>query len=287
MKLKLSLFIGLIFIALIYCNESPNESYTKNDSEKNSLKVTYIAQSGVFVESGSAKVLIDAVFKSDPRWNYPAPSNADLSKMESGTSPFENVSLYFVTHAHIDHFDAISLEKSLNNTPSAKLVTTPNVYNIMKQWCSNFDKIKERVFAPSLNHKESLDTTINNISIHITHLRHHRNLHWPEDVYSFLIDMNDNRILHAGGSTGYFLDEYEQVRYDTMNIDVAILYHHFLSEENTPGRAVIKDYIKPSHILIGHKDNNSNSFMENLKTKFIDEFPNMNVFTETGESWTY
>lgn len=251
------------------------------------VEITYIAQSGVFIESGSIKVLIDAVFEGDPRWDYPSPSIGLLDSMQNAVPPFDNIDLFLITHAHIDHFGAKPLEKCLINNQNAKLVTTPQVKQLMSNWCNDFNQIKNQVIVPNIPYNSSIDTIINDIPIHITHLKHGNDKEWPAIVYSFLVDINGKKILHNGGSSGYFIDEYKEVRYDTMNIDVAILYHHFLSDTLSNGKTVIDSFIKPNSILLGHFDGYEPNFIDSLEHKLKADYSNLSVFKKSKQNWKY
>jgi len=56
--------------------------------EKGALTLTHVANSGVLVESGGTKVLIDALFdKPNPEYRAPAP--AALDKMLKSGAPFD------------------------------------------------------------------------------------------------------------------------------------------------------------------------------------------------------
>jgi L-ascorbate metabolism protein UlaG (beta-lactamase superfamily) len=279
MKTKHALPIIIsLFLIIFICTSAKKE---------NGVKITYIAQSGVFIESDTIKIFIDALFKKDPRWGYPAPSQELLDSIERALPPYNNISIFLVTHAHIDHFDPKSLEKALMHNPKSVLVTTPEVKNIMIKWCQDFKGIESRVIAPIIKYKSSLDTLVRGIPLRINHLKHHDDKEWQAMVYAYLINVNGKKILHNGGSTGYFPDEYEVARYDTMGIDVAILYHHFLSGSNSSGTTVIDNYIKPKNILLGHIGPENKSFMDSLKIKFKDKYPTLSVLTNSGESWKY
>jgi L-ascorbate metabolism protein UlaG (beta-lactamase superfamily) len=252
-----------------------------------SIKITYIAQSGVFIESDTIKIFVDALFKGDPHWGYPAPSKELLDSIENAKPPYNNITAFFVTHAHIDHFDPRSLENALLHNPNAVLVTTPEVRNIMLKVCVDFNGIEKRVVIPTLPYNCSIDTFIQGIPLRITHLKHHDDKEWAAIVYSYLINVNGKKILHNGGSTGYFPDEYKTARYDTMGIDVAILYHHFFSEPHSSGKSVIDKFIKPKNILLGHIGGENKNFMDSLKMKYKDVYPTLSVFSVLGESWKY
>lgn len=276
MRKKYSILI-LLVLALISC--APKE--------KAKIKITYFAQSGVFIQADTTKIFVDAVFEGDPRWVYPSPSEELLDSIEMAIPPYDNITLFLVTHAHIDHFGAKVLENSLISNPQALLVTTREVRGYMSNVCEDYSRIEKQVIVPDIAYNASLDTIIRGVPLLITHLKHHNDEDWACIVYSFLIKLNGKKILHNAGSTGYFPDEYKKVQYDTMGIDVAILYKDFLMNTSPTGKEVIDKYIKPHNILIGHMDNTNENFMDSLKLANEVSIPNLSVMKKQGEWWEY
>lgn len=268
----------IISVTILFSCSSP---------KKPSVKIHYIAQSGVFIESDSVKICIDALFKADPRWPYPAPSHGLLDSMERAIQPFNDMDLFLITHSHIDHFNPVSLERALINNPKAKLITTPQVHQFLKDLCTNYTRIEDQICIPEIAYKSTLDTGINDIKMHISHIKHSDDKDWPAIVYAFLIEVNGKRILHNAGSIGCFVEEYKTIRYDTMHVDVAILYHEFLSDTSLPAKSILDTYIKPKHILAGHISGKDKEFLDSLKSNYIGEYPGLDVMTISGQQWTF
>ena len=80
-------------------------------------KVTYIANEGFMLQSGPAKVLVDALFYDDQITYCDVPSRELLDKIEKGAPPFDDIVLLLVTHWHTDHFSSSSVSRFLMNNP--------------------------------------------------------------------------------------------------------------------------------------------------------------------------
>lgn len=86
------------------------------------LVLNYVANEGVLVSSGDAKVLIDSLFDK-PNKEYRAPSSAVLEQIIRGEAPYDGVDLLLVTHNHADHFDPVLAARYLET--SAKPICWP------------------------------------------------------------------------------------------------------------------------------------------------------------------
>jgi L-ascorbate metabolism protein UlaG (beta-lactamase superfamily) len=87
------------------------------------VRVTYLANEGVLVEGGGARVLIDALFRDsmDPYARHPRDVQEQL---ETGAGPCEGIALALATHFHLDHWDAGAVTRFLRTHPSALFAST-------------------------------------------------------------------------------------------------------------------------------------------------------------------
>jgi len=73
-------------------------------SESDAVTVTYVANEGVLIQSGSKQVLIDALHKPYLS-EYLATPQKILDTMMANRPPFEDIELLLVSHIHGDHFN--------------------------------------------------------------------------------------------------------------------------------------------------------------------------------------
>ncbi len=95
-----------------------------------SVKVTYIANSGYFLETGNKNYLIDAVF-SDCIGKYDCPDASILAKMINGQRPFDKVDFVLVTHNHPDHVNDSLIVEMLRKRDDFTLIVPQQVYSVM------------------------------------------------------------------------------------------------------------------------------------------------------------
>jgi L-ascorbate metabolism protein UlaG (beta-lactamase superfamily) len=94
------------------------------------IQVTYLANEGVLVEGGGARILIDALFRDsmDP---YTRHARDVKEQLETGGKPYDGIGLALATHFHLDHWDAGAVTRFLRTHPSALFGSTENAVAMM------------------------------------------------------------------------------------------------------------------------------------------------------------
>ena len=95
-----------------------------------SVRVTYLANEGVMIQGGAAKILIDALFR-DSLGSYVRHSSPVQEQIETGKPPFDGVGLALATHFHLDHWDAGAISRFLRTNTSARFASTPDAVAMM------------------------------------------------------------------------------------------------------------------------------------------------------------
>ena len=71
-------------------------------AKQEGVSITFLANEGVMLSSGTGKVLIDALFQKYET-GYAVPADSTRAALEGARSPFDDVRLILVTHRHGDH----------------------------------------------------------------------------------------------------------------------------------------------------------------------------------------
>jgi L-ascorbate metabolism protein UlaG (beta-lactamase superfamily) len=88
------------------------------------VRVTYLANEGVHLESGACSVLIDALLR-DSLDDYRRHPPEVQEKLETARPPFDRVRLALATHFHLDHWDAGAIARFLSSSPAAVFAAPP------------------------------------------------------------------------------------------------------------------------------------------------------------------
>jgi len=259
------------------------------------VEVTYIANEGFLISSGTKKVLIDALF-DDKTINYAhVPPEYTLNKMETAETPFDKIDLLLISHAHRDHFSAGPVLRHLENNPHGILISTKATIDKLKENSARFKKIKDQVkeATPELFSKATF--TINDIEVQVLRMKHSpyyyedsetgKRIDRHENVQNlgFLFTINGKKIFHCGDARSQFKEEYKTFRLDKENIDIAFLDRGFLRSSQSPGIEIISELIKPKHIILMHLNPQSLEHVEKTVKELHDVFPRITFFREQME----
>src|SRR5687768_10768764 len=181
--------------------------------------VTFIANEGVMLSSGTQKVLIDALF--DPYDGYPLPHDSTQRSLREARPPFNNVDVVLVTHWHGDHFGAAAVARHLRANPRATLVTSAQVIDSLRRYAPARALAAERTVSRAVPSGERRREIVNGVAIEVLGVTHgHR--HSGVEHRGYIIEMGGRRVLHLG-DTEFTETEFSRLRLDTARIDVALL----------------------------------------------------------------
>jgi L-ascorbate metabolism protein UlaG (beta-lactamase superfamily) len=214
---------------------------TAQNSGKSPLEVTYIANEGFLISLGGTKVLIDALQKTK---NYTSPSDDVAASMLEGISPFDDVDYVLVTHDHADHFSAEMVSRFLLNHPGTQFIASSEACNKLtgdsaaKRRCSGIDlKMgghrtirgkKAEIVALRLEHSGSRD--ISNLA--------------------FLVRSNGYTIMHVGDALlAHNEENLRAIDWSSFGVDLLFVEHF---DRSTPAQDIIKNLIKPRHVVLMH-----------------------------------
>ena len=82
---------------------------------QNGVAITFLANEGVMLSSGTTKVLIDGLFVKYET-GFALPADSTRAALEAARAPFDAVDLILVTHHHGDHFHPAPVAAHLQGT---------------------------------------------------------------------------------------------------------------------------------------------------------------------------
>ncbi len=245
-----------------------------------SVKITYLANEGVLIESGNQKVLIDALF-DDFYKDYLSPSLELRSDMISGQSPFEKVDLVLATHIHRDHYEAQISGDFLSDHDESKMISSAQVKADLKEKYVNFSGIEGQIVA----HERDLFTIreeVNGILIHAFFINHAGGEQTSNiENMGFIVELGGKKILHLGDAD-MKIERFEAVNLAQYNVDAALIPYWYLIDEN--GQKIINEQIKPKNIIGIHfpKAGSPMALEEIAKA-----YPKAKVFQKSMETTRY
>jgi L-ascorbate metabolism protein UlaG (beta-lactamase superfamily) len=244
------------------------------------LEITYIANEGVLISTGSQQVLIDGLHREYQRGYafLPAPQR-DL--IETAKAPFDNIDLLLVSHLHLDHFHPESVGLHLQHNPGAALVSSQQVIDEVEKKFKGYEAIKARVTGATPPLKARMALKPAGVDLEVLGLGHGTERHASIQNLGHVIKLGGKKLLHVGDADTS-AEIFEKFNLDEEGIDIAFLPYWFLLGE--AGQTVIREHIKPKHIIAVHI---SPSESEKVAGQIKQVFPNAVAFTTMLEKRRY
>ena len=210
------------------------------------LSITFLANEGVMLSSGSRKVFIDGLFLKY-KTGFVVPADSTQDALQRARPPFDAVDLVLVTHRHGDHFHPAPVAAHLRANPRATLLTSRQVIDSLREYGPGRDlpasRSMARTMAPGTRQRE----TVNGITVELLGIPHGGG--WRSrglEHLAYIVEIGGRRVLHVGDAE--LTDEVlAPFRLDTARIDVALLPTWLLTNEES--RRAIARWIRPRQIV--------------------------------------
>ena len=200
------------------------------------VRVTYLANEGVLLESGRSKVLIDALFR-DSLGSYQRHSAEVQESLETGRGAFAGVGITLATHFHLDHWDAGSISRFLGANPKAIFAAPAPATAMMP----NSQRSRTRSLNPAKGASEKVEN--GEISVDAFLLTHRTTPH-----AGYVVSLGSKRVFHLGDADASAANFEELLRVGAA--DVAIVPFWWLTDG--AGAAFIRDTWKPKQVIAVH-----------------------------------
>lgn len=282
--------IGLLFLAcqISYSNESA-ESRLKQKStnpqhkirtNKDSLRISYIANMGVLIESGLKTVIIDALhepYKPD----YLSPSREVVDNLIQGTyQDFTGIEVALFTHQHKDHFSAKYSKRFLEENPDGILVSPAQITDlVLKEAVSNQSKIEHQLrtvpYDGEIHQINESDIQIEAIRCDHGNPARHRAI----ENMAYLITINGYTILHIGDTEWAAAKAvFEKLKLKERNLDIAVLPYWMLLGNSS--RDLVESYLAPKRLIATHLPP---YFSKQEEEDLNKRFSGIKLFTQVGD----
>lgn len=244
-----------------------------------SQQATYIANSGVLVQSGNVKILIDAFF-TDGKGRFLTPESAQLEAMVAEKEPYNDLSMALATHAHPDHFSPQQIGKLLQIHEKLNCLATPQVVDSIEAVIEDFESIHDRTLTFPISRSWKTYTQ-EGLSIKAAYARHAGKSNANIQDLIFLIEVNGKKILHLGDAD-MDTDRFDELKLDLEEIDIAFVPFWYMT--NFFGGEFVKQHIAAKKVVAVHIPNNYNPQSLAKIKKYV---PDAIIFDEPGQTVTF
>ena len=243
--------------------------------DSSELKITFLANEGFLIKGGGKSILMDAFIK-DEYYGYGNLPLDEYKNLVGGLSPFDGVQLALTSHVHLDHFQAPTATKFLQNNRGCEFVSTEQVTL----------KIKELKDANVQNQMTSVwpdqgviqPLKINDISIKVFRLRHANPRNYKIQNLGFIVQLDGLKVLHVGDAESR-LANFEGLKLPAQKIDVAILPYWMFGNKNLVSAQIAAREYVAAHIPTGQ--------VKQIKKQFATLHPGVQVFETPLESRSF
>lgn len=240
-------------------------------------QITYIANTGVFIEYNGKKVLIDALH-DEYLSHYQATRHPYRLIMTTASPPFEIVDLFLVTHVHGDHFDTDLTITFFEKHKETIFVAPQQVLDTMGT-LTHLEAQFYPVRGTDIGEIYHMDG-INIQTIPLVHSYPKGNA-WVENM-AYLLDFDGFKILHVGDAE--FLPE-NLSRIEKAigkGVDYAILPDWFF--ENKEYIAKVNKHIKAKKFMAVHvMKMKTGTYSDRLKKRVKEFGLDLTVFLRIGQ----
>jgi len=242
------------------------------------LEITYIGNEGFLISRGDTKVMIDAP-QTNP-WNYPSTGDRIFSMMLEHQPPFDGMDLCVVSHAHADHMSPRMMAELLKRNPGVAFVSSPLACDSLRMAAgSDAGRIAERVVSVDPEWKKIVKLQRNGIDVEFFGVNHSGSGRNPYKTLATVIDLDGIRLVHlADEAPGSNLENFRAVDLARDGIDIAFTDRFF--PVDSVGQYIMKEYIKPEHIIIMHVRERE---LDQAAEQLLPLYPNIIIYRDQLE----
>lgn len=243
------------------------------------VEVTYLANSGFLLRSGTNSILIDAFVPREVS-GFEALDAGTRKNLLNGLAPFQRPMISLVSHAHPDHFKAPFAHQALFGNDNLMFIGSEQVVEAIakagKQWSTIIHRTAAfRRTADKL--PEPLVDRVKDFSVLFLDLPHVKGSEADLENLGHLVRLGNFKFLHLGDAAPN-LAALQAFKLAEREIDVAFVPYWFYSSEE--GIRSIDEAIKARFVVVYHiPTKEKSSFTAQLK----ESNPNAIVFSESLE----
>ena len=217
-------------------------------ANQDGVTITFLANEGVMLSSGTKKVLIDALFLKYER-GYAVPDDSTQIALTSARGAFNAVDVVLATHRHGDHFHPAPVVAHLTANPRATLVTSQQVIDSLRGQLPTGGALTSRLIARTMAPGTRRRDVVNGVTVELLGLPHGGRRHQRVEHLGYIVELGGRRVLHVG-DTDTSEETFASFRLDTARIDVALLPSWMVVDDE--GRRVIQRWIRPRQVVAFH-----------------------------------
>ena len=257
--------------------------HSAQDTLVNALKIAYVGNMGVCIESGNKTVIIDGLHQFYNK-EYVYPTKNMVNELINGKfKKFSAIEFSLFTHFHGDHFSGEYSKKFLENNSEGTIVGSYQIKESINKLLSEVDSISHMINVVSYNKKPHV---IEKYGIKITAIQCDHSspeYHGETENIAYVVTIDDYNILHVGDTDwDLTLEPFKTLDLKSRKLDIAVLPYWLLLEKGAVTK--VNTLISPKHIIATHIPPN---FSKRYQKQLHNKFSNITLLTSLGEVHYY
>jgi L-ascorbate metabolism protein UlaG (beta-lactamase superfamily) len=212
------------------------------------LKVTYLANEGVLLESGSTRVVIDGLHRFYKE-AYATLPDAPREAFESAAPPWNGIDLLLVSHRHRDHFHPEAVGRYLAGSPRTQLLTSEEVVGELTRDYAGWENIRGQVVPWRWEVGRTETVRAAGIDVTLLGLSHGDGQMATVQNVGHLFSLGGVRVLHVGDAQ-LTAANFAPFDLPARGIDIAFLPWWYVIDDE--GRALVRAHIAPRRVVAIH-----------------------------------
>ena len=251
--------------------------------EKSSLDATYVANEGFLISSHNRIILVDSLFQ-ETYGVYSSPSPSILDSMINAERPFQHIDATLITHADGDHFDPSVVAKFLVHHPETVLICPAQAFILIREE-QNFQNIKNQIYSIEIELGGKKELTLKGMDFKILRLKHSEDKADLKENLIYIVDMEGYTFIHLGDTEAKIKNYEPYEKLDVNAVDIA--FSPCWNLWDPEGRHIIKNILKPRHLVLMHITPGNTYNERNRIRMFLKEFPQTVVFNKPLERHSF
>jgi len=203
------------------------------------IVITQLANAGVIVTDGRARVMIDGMVV-EPYAVYGGLPEAARADFFAARGEFAGIDLALVSHRHHEHSQPEFGCRFLQASPSTEVYTSDQVIGLLREFCRDFVVGNPRIHTIAPQHGQPERIEVEGARVTVFPLSHGTRKYARIQHFAHLLEIGGMKVLHLGDAE---MDpaEFERAGFADIRVDVALIPIRFF--QPGPGAELIGRYL--------------------------------------------
>jgi len=240
--------VALVFLSACANPGGAGPAATPSAAPLGGLRVTYLANEGVLLESGSTRVVIDGLHRFYKE-AYATLPDGPREALESAAPPWGDIDLILVSHRHRDHFHPEAVGRYLAGAPRAQLLTSEEVVGELARDYAGWEEIRSRVVPWHWEVGRTETVRAGGVEVTLLGLSHGDGHMATVQNVGHLMKLGGATVLHVGDAQ-LTAANFAPFNLPARGIDIAFLPWWYVIDDE--GRALVRAHIAPRRVVAVH-----------------------------------